>query len=425
MRRDMYLATPEVFAFLNWLQDRLDGDGSFTHQYIDRAGRDWSCTSLYDAHVQYEWPFQYVDPETSDQRRGFSLQDSLVVFDDLRRGLDAAVTARNSQRAARYCMAILSWGGVASHNSDTILAMKDRLVPFLLSARSELEVDKYDTSSPPSLRMNAGFSKIYALLCSKVIMYDSRVGAALALLVRRFLEENRQDVVPASLRFYLPPARSNRARNPSTRRYVFATKYDPNSYLNSAMQASWLLYDVLCRGASAFDNYPCDERRLIALQSALFMIGYDIGASEIAGGDTATSSSCHVVPNPASANTTSKCSVKTIPDKLLERICERVRPLPYKIRGIKVDRNLLKATLEILNSTPEKRLPQNCRNDIRSRTPDGLDRRIKEYLDVDTRTANIVSDVLAEAGAVRVIRVRNPKTGRSIKGTELIGEWTW
>jgi hypothetical protein len=120
----------------------------------------------------------------------------------------------------------------------------------------------------------------------------------------------------------------------------------------------------------------------------------------------------------------------SMPLQILEQACERVektsgRTIPFPLRGISINRDLIKAAIVILNNSPQKTLPQNCRNDIRARTPDGLDLRIKEYLDTDLRTANIISDVLAEAGVVEVVTVMNPRTGRMIKTTKLLEDWSW
>jgi len=119
-----------------------------------------------------------------------------------------------------------------------------------------------------------------------------------------------------------------------------------------------------------------------------------------------------------------------IPALLLKAVCLEVerdneKELPFYERGIKVDHTLIEAALCSLNSSPTKTLPQNCRNDIIERTPDGLDRRIKEKLGSDLRTANIISDLLAGAGIVEVIQVKNPETGRSVKGTRLLEQWCW
>lgn len=118
-----------------------------------------------------------------------------------------------------------------------------------------------------------------------------------------------------------------------------------------------------------------------------------------------------------------------IPSTLLNEACREVTKafstIPFKERGIYIKAQLIKAAMEILNSAENKTLPQNCRNDVRERTPDGLDRQIKEYLKSDLRTANIISDVLSNAGVVRIVSMESPLTKRSIKGTQLKTEWTW
>jgi hypothetical protein len=115
-----------------------------------------------------------------------------------------------------------------------------------------------------------------------------------------------------------------------------------------------------------------------------------------------------------------------IPDELFGKIIEKLGvPLPYHCRGIKITDKLIKAAVESLNEAPTKWLLQNSRNEVRRRTPEGLDLEIKKKMDFDLRTANIISDVLAETGIVRIADVVNPKTGRKVKATQLLMEWTW
>ncbi len=116
---------------------------------------------------------------------------------------------------------------------------------------------------------------------------------------------------------------------------------------------------------------------------------------------------------------------KEIPQDLLDKILDKMGPVPFYYRKVKISKKLIKVTLEILNDAPSKTLPQNCKNDVRRKTPDGLDLRIKNSMDFDTRTANIISDVLADAGIVKVIQIINSRTGRSIKATHLLNDWTW
>ena len=39
---------------------------------------------------------------------------------------------------------------------------------------------------------------------------------------------------------------------------------------------------------------------------------------------------------------------------------------------------------------------------------------------MDTRTANIISDVLEQVGIAEIAKVENPETGRIVKGTKLL-----
>jgi len=97
-----------------------------------------------------------------------------------------------------------------------------------------------------------------------------------------------------------------------------------------------------------------------------------------------------------------KLNPTQIPANLLNKACypvdQNVDNVPFRYRGIMITRELIKITMELLNTEPTKTLPQNCRNDVRGKTSDGLDRRIKESLNTDLRTANIISDALKLAG---------------------------
>lgn len=116
-------------------------------------------------------------------------------------------------------------------------------------------------------------------------------------------------------------------------------------------------------------------------------------------------------------------------EEILEKIYHNIEAkfgsLPIKNRGITITKELILATVEILNKETSKMLPQNCRNASREETPDGLDKRIKEAIGTDLRTANIISDILKEAGIVEVIKVKNQLSGKDIKATHLLPEWCW
>ena len=118
-----------------------------------------------------------------------------------------------------------------------------------------------------------------------------------------------------------------------------------------------------------------------------------------------------------------------VPTDLLVRACseigKKVSSIPFSYRGIRITHELIAATMTLLNSELNKTLPQNSRNAAVGSTPDGLDRRIKETLGTNLRTANIISDVFEKAGIVDIVQIENKSTGRIVKGTKLRDNWCW
>lgn len=125
------------------------------------------------------------------------------------------------------------------------------------------------------------------MLVDNFIMYDGRVGAAPGLLGRLYAEEHNLATVPSPIEFLFGrgktygnnPDTPNR-RNPSSERYQlpeFAGR--PKRHLKDNNKASWLLKDLADNTKSRFALLPQSlllKERLIALQSALFMVVYDV-----------------------------------------------------------------------------------------------------------------------------------------------------
>lgn len=133
--------------------------------------------------------------------------------------------------------------------------------------------------------MNSGFTKIYSLIVHDFVIYDSRVGAALGLLVRNFCEETGRVKTPEELRFAWGAKRrgasvntkiTDNPRNPSYKGYKFPILTNNTKlHINNNIRANWLLKEVLQRTTSKF-NMLDENLRLRALEAALFMIGYDV-----------------------------------------------------------------------------------------------------------------------------------------------------
>ena len=126
----------------------------------------------------------------------------------------------------------------------------------------------------PEYQMNAGFSKIYSLLCDYCVMYDSRVGAALSLLARQFCKVKGYEQVPCKLEFRPPQHQTQHIRNASCGNLKFRTLWrSPLLYTEQVMCASWFLCLVLEKEPNVFSK---GEEGFHELAAGLFMVGYDL-----------------------------------------------------------------------------------------------------------------------------------------------------
>ena len=280
--KEAFLADPHVEAMQSWVAARLDKASGWTHTYVDRrTGVRWSCNSLTDAFQQYRWN-RKPWPRNKTELDGYRCE--------LRRAVGKRAVGKADVRGAAYaCERILKWGGVWAHNGSYLRERRSGLLDELRHLRAVIDGDHTPANSEmrrdPSAagtecRMNAGFVKIYSLLCDYCVMYDGRVGAALELLVRQFCEDTRRTTVPSCLAFAFgspkeaPNARCPKLRDPSRRRLEFP-RLRPDSRLHTAqvMRASWFLRGVLATGA-----WPCSpgEDGFHELAAGLFMVGYDL-----------------------------------------------------------------------------------------------------------------------------------------------------
>ena len=240
-----------VNDFIQWLSIKLDA--GFIHSYTDRRTQKvWDCISIYDAYKKYQWG-------------GKGFQKNAETLDKLSSDLKNGIENKDTAKCSTACLEILRWGGVLRGNREKIKG-RESLVQYLKSRDFYKEV-----------YMNSGFTKIYSLYIDDFIIYDSRVGAALGFLVRRYCEEKKLDKIPELLRFAYGNSKGGTNRNPSIGDYKFpllrnAGYYD--NHIENNLKANWLLKEVLSY-PSAFKNIP-EQRQLRALEAALFMIGYEV-----------------------------------------------------------------------------------------------------------------------------------------------------
>ncbi len=267
MNRTQYLDDLDVRAFIGWMTPRLCAEGVFTHHYGLPHGKAWSCTSVYEAFLRYDW------------RGDFESNESALAVMTSR--LRAALDASDTQEFIAAARDVLLWGGVIANNGAKLLALGDEVIPTFTAAVRQLDPRTADTDHVDDVRlMNAGFTKIFALLIDDFPIYDGRVGAALGYLVRLHLQERGATSVPTTLRFPWGMGKgaisgdSKKNRNPSSGSLIFPRlRADVRLHVRANIMAAWMIAEL--SRSECFGQLP-ERQRVWGLQSVLFMIGYEV-----------------------------------------------------------------------------------------------------------------------------------------------------
>ncbi|MGO4325922.1 hypothetical protein AB4Z48_13810 [Cupriavidus sp. 2TAF22] len=292
----MKLAEPgrdDVQSFVAWMGRHLDTD-MFRHEYTDRqSGRHWQCDSLYDAFAKYKWSHPAIARLGVDAGRTF--QSNLAAREALRQDLTESLGTPADD--AGVCLAaadVMKWGGVTGGNVQWLNMNEAGLAQLIIDVRNALNRGdmRHPLLTARELRFNAGMTKVYSLVCDELVIYDSRVAAALGWAVTKFCQAEGKSAVPAGLGFPWAPAKeavkeSNpKRRNPSEGSLAFPRLKSGPLHAEWNLRASRLLAAVLDHSGakvSQFMRLGARRNQLQALEAALFMIGYALpGAS--AGG---------------------------------------------------------------------------------------------------------------------------------------------
>ena len=264
VRRDDYLDHECVRPFVEWLRRRVGDEEAFEHSYrMLKPACDWRCSSLWEAHTNYCW-------------RGKDFKANQEELDGLRADMLAAVEGDDNSRFVDAACGILHWGGVTRGNVQTLRDLGPEALSRFREAACLLDPSHADTSHLGRVRhMNSGWTKVYALMLDDLPIYDGRVGAAMGYLVRRYCIDEKLCEVPALLQFRWLAGKGNHNRNPSVGSLQFPrlSHTDPRRWAECNVWAAWVLVEVACEGRF---GELCANRRLRALEAALFMIGYQL-----------------------------------------------------------------------------------------------------------------------------------------------------
>lgn len=275
-----FLSSAPVRGFVAWMEDKLDGFNAFTHHFrIKKTRTDWNCDSIYNAYENYMWSFHLHDPVRGTLIRGNTFSECEKVLDELSETLRRSISAADNELCAKTCCAILSWGGVLNRNDACIASIGSDICEYLQSVKDQMQKDLGSADYYFSgMKMNSGFTKIYSLCVNDFIIYDGRLGAALGLLSRLYCEENRLSAVSEELVFAWGRGKGGdpRRRDPSSEIFVYPELgANAKRHLENNIRANWLIKEITLKTASRFSSLE-PRSRMRALESALFMIGYQV-----------------------------------------------------------------------------------------------------------------------------------------------------
>ena len=231
------------------------GERKLVHSWESRPPnpRSFFCQSLWEAYERYSW-----------DEEGF--EGMVARLDEFRHVLR---DTNDRDRFLRTAKEVMKWGGITRYGRLDRLG--GNALRELRASVRPLDPRFADTDDLRGFQyMGAGYSKVYSLMIDDFPMYDSRVACALTSLVWLYRGEKRLVEIPEHLYLGVPPKLGeNIDRNPFGFPNIKGSQY--RKYADSNLKAAWLLGELAERGR--FATLPV-ERRVWALQSALFMIGY-------------------------------------------------------------------------------------------------------------------------------------------------------
>jgi hypothetical protein len=305
LNRDSFLADPDVAEFTDFLAGYLGiGNGQLAHSYLHRKeGYEWQCNSLFDAAARYRYP---IAPEmrhycggTAPNHFYRTLVDNAAVLDAIETKIKVGLHKSDNTIVSDAANEILIWGGTdrGGHNSAAIADLNATPGQFLgyigacdASFGNGLSVDLSKLrASGYGLRSNAGFTKIYSMCFKDFVIYDSRVAAALGMLITRFWlrkspvgSKTVSLQIPSSLSLVWLAGTPGSIRDPNKNGagiYGFPS-HTHVDHLLSNIKANWIL--AKAASGSHFESMVKDRPHqfpvtaLRALEAAMFMLGYDL-----------------------------------------------------------------------------------------------------------------------------------------------------
>jgi hypothetical protein len=295
MNRKEFLAQPSVQGFVTWLIQRLPALSvrlRVAHSRYVPGGIDEQVCGIEGVLARYHWRASWCEPRTGKPVESGDWASTRSSLERLGAWLRESVANGDELEAGAAAREILRWGGVRSaipfidskvRKNEWCAYLKELGPLFALDGDQTLDA----LHAGNVRRFDSGMTKIHALFdTTGSPIYDSRVGAALAMLYEMFRGElGRDGVRYDALGFPSGPARGQQVRNPAglglTASPQFYTQVAPEDWARWQPKTGWIIRAVL-EQTSLFASEPAGKAasniaaRCHAFEAALFMIGYDI-----------------------------------------------------------------------------------------------------------------------------------------------------
>jgi len=253
-----FINSPEVIDFVLWLSS-----------YIDSKQLPFKTTkyiNLSTALLNYKWKNEKFDQTYSG-------------FCNFHKKLNNAIEKKNLSQLLITLEEILTWGGVKRGNVKSInkISGEEKLDYFRNVKQTLDDFSNFKSCTKKEIEdkkiiSTSGFSKIYSALDMNYIIYDSRVAYAICSFIREYYENEKPDDLKL-LKLAHGGRSSTKMRDPN-KGFILFPGYTARyfAHFESMIKTTWIL-ELLADNPKWKFILPDKNRRLWALQSALFMIG--------------------------------------------------------------------------------------------------------------------------------------------------------
>lgn len=308
MNKQQYLSFGHVPAFVEFFSKLISGANfRFPHSYSHvQAKRNFKFNNLGEAYAGYWFPLAN-DPiflvlgnaacrcipscGFGPNGRRTCIGASNAVLLDIQQKLASAINSMSANQAEIESIRLMKWGGTENGNNQFLSGLNGNVelipaqgnhgvvlyfnnVSSFFNSQS-LDVMPFTLPTGFRLRSNAGFTKIYSLICDNFVIYDSRVAAALGMFVVDYCVANGLLKVPQELNFGSMGAKGGQLRSPDVDSYTFRSAATVTAHAESNVMSNWIIAASLVMAGGNFCGKQ-GNNAMRAVESALFSVGYDL-----------------------------------------------------------------------------------------------------------------------------------------------------